>query len=324
MSVASRARSSGLALLALLVALSGCERSSSRETPPPPSTPSPAEPTAPAAPAQEEAASGEAREVEIATEDGFTLGATLYPGATPDAPAVILAHQVGSTRAEWADLVAALREEPALTVLTFDLRGHGQSTRGPRGETASFGSFDTDAWSATSADVAAAVAYLSGPGCPVRPRRIGLVGSSIGATAVIRAAAGDRNLDPLVVLSPGRAYRGVDAILAATELPPRSLLAVSAREEADSVETGAALARITRGRAALVDGAAHGVALFAADETLLETVTTFLREGLARPPSASAPPVEAPPAEGVEAAAPPPEAPSPEAPPPAAPSELPR
>jgi pimeloyl-ACP methyl ester carboxylesterase len=257
----------------------------------------------------------DARDVDIPTEDGFTLRGTLHPGATPDAPAVVLVHQVGSARAEWATLVRALREEPALTVLTFDLRGHGESTRGPRGEV-SFGGFDTDAWSATSADVAAAVGYLGSPACPVHPRRIGLVGASIGATAAIRSAVGDRNLDPIVLLSPGRAYRGVDGILVATDLGPRSVLAVSARDEADSVETGAALARITHGRARVVDGAAHGVALFAADETLLEAVTSFVREGLARPPGT--------PAEAGADGTPPEGAPGAPSPSPAAPADLPQ
>jgi len=116
----------------------------------------------------------------------------------------------------------------SLTVLAFDLRGHGESNRSEGGEV-SYGGFDTEAWAATSHDVEAAVAYLRSPVAPVQPARIALVGSSIGSTAVVRAAALDPSLDVLVLLSPGRAYRGVDGILPAVPMGPPSLPAGHAR-----------------------------------------------------------------------------------------------
>lgn len=239
-------------------------------------------------------------EVEIPTEDGIVVHGTLYPGASREAPAVILVHQLGSTRAEWAPLVEALRAPPALTVLAIDLRGHGASTQGPRGDI-SYGAFDTDAWALTSIDVITAAFYLQNGPAPVRPSRVAAVGSSIGATAVVRAGVNVASLDPLVLLSPGRAYHGVDGILPALDLGARLVLAVSARDEVDSTETAAALARITHGRAEVVDGGAHGVALFAARETLVEELATFLREGLARAPG---PAPSVPAAEGAEAPTP--------------------
>jgi pimeloyl-ACP methyl ester carboxylesterase len=278
------ALTSAFLALASLPIDAGCERRTGVPPPVEPSTAEPraVEPSAAAARAGEPATPGTAPqpvEVEVPTEDGVLLHATLYPGATRDAPAVVLAHQVGSSRAEWAPLVEALREPPALTVLALDLRGHGASTQSGRGPI-SYADFDTDAWALTAVDVTTAVFFLSNADAPVRPSRIAAVGSSMGATAVIRAGVNVVSLSPLVLLSPGRAYHGVDGILPAIDLGPRALLAVAAREELDSVETAAALARITHGRVELVDGAAHGVALFAARESLVGEVASFLREQL--------------------------------------------
>lgn len=288
--MSSARRTAVTAMLAALFSLSACERRVESPTPRPQTAQSPTDRRVAAEPTHQ--APSPPVDVDLATEDGITLRGTLYPGATPDAPAVILAHQLGSTRAEWAPLVEALREPPALTVLALDLRGHGASTRGPRGEI-SYATFDSDAWALTSIDVITAALYLQNGPAPVRPRRIAAVGSSIGATAVLRAAVNVPALDPLVLLSPGRAYHGVDGILPALDLGSRSLLAVSAREELDSTDTAAALARITHGRVQVVDGSGHGVALFGARATLVDEIATFLREGLAREPGRE-PPVSAP------------------------------
>src|SRR5438552_1717881 len=83
-------------------------------------------------------------QVTFTTDDGVTIGATLHPGATPDAPAVVLVHQLGSTRAEWDPLVAQLSHPPALTLLAIDMRGHGESTHGPNGTTLDFNQFTPD------------------------------------------------------------------------------------------------------------------------------------------------------------------------------------
>lgn len=224
----------------------------------------------------------EPRDVTFVTSDGVTLGATLSPGSRPDAPAVILVHQIASDRSEWAPLVARLREAPALTVLAIDLRGHGASTQGPAGPL-DFHAFDTAAWGAIGLDVRAAAAFLTSRESGLLPNHIAVVGSSLGATAAVLAAHDEGRLDPIVTLSPGRAYHGVDAITLVLALGGRALLAVVAREEADGVDTASAFARITRGEPLIVDGNAHGVALFTAAPETLDRVESFLRERVGAP-----------------------------------------
>ncbi|MFN7699879.1 MAG: alpha/beta hydrolase [Deltaproteobacteria bacterium] len=283
--------------LVLSLALAACERREPAPVEPPPARELRAEPRALSEPAP---ALPEPVEVEIPTPDGLRLQGTLYPAPEPDAAAVVLVHQLGSSRGEWTPLIEALRTTPALTVLAFDLRGHGASTLGRDGAQLEHRDFDTLGWAETQRDVSSAVAFLRDEDAPVHPRRVALVGSSIGATAVVRAASEDPGLDVLVALSPGRAYQGVDSILVAVSLGPRALLAIAAREEADSVQTAQALARITGGRAVVVDGRAHGVALLLEHPALAGQLVGFLRESLARPVLSEAAAV--PPADPTEGA----------------------
>lgn len=219
----------------------------------------------------------EAVSVRFETLDGVTVHGTLSPASDGTAPAVVLVHQLGSHRDEWRPLVDALRRSDDLTTLAIDLRGHGESVVG-QGGALDFSRFDSEAWARTELDVAAAVRYLREQ-APVHPRKIALVGSSIGATAVVRAAAEDRALDVLVLLSPGRAYRGVDAITPALHFGPRALLAFAAEGEEDCVQTAQALSRLSQGSVEIVPGAAHGVALL--DDARTARIVAFLREALA-------------------------------------------
>lgn len=217
-------------------------------------------------------------EIEFTTSDGFTIHGTLTPGLSTS-PAVVLVHQLGSTRAEWTTLTERLHVAPPITVLAIDMRGHGASATGPDGPI-DVGQFDAAHWAATSNDVLGAVAYLRTSPHGLSPQRIGLVGASIGSTAAILAAASDPTLDTIVTLSPGRAYRGVDAITPAIGLGPRHLLSLAASGEADSIEASSAFVRITTGEELVLDGNEHGIALLAAHPEAMTRVDAFLRASL--------------------------------------------
>jgi pimeloyl-ACP methyl ester carboxylesterase len=266
---------SSLRLLLCVLALSACSER------PPAEAATGGAPSAPAEPIAEELP--DAREVTFSADDGVRISATLSPAASAEAPAVVLVHQLGSDRNEWAPLVARLRERPAVTTLAIDLRGHGRSTEGPEGAVLSYGAFDDTAWAATALDVRAAVSYLAGGISGERPAHIAAVGASIGATAVLAAAAGEPRIEHIVALSPGRAYHGFDGITPALTLGDRTFLGIVAAAEEENVETNAALARIMHSEPIVIEGTAHGVGLFAADPTTLDRVETFLRAALGAP-----------------------------------------
>lgn len=180
------------------------------------------------------------------TVDRWRPWATVVAGARVDV-GVVLVHQLGSNRREWKPLVERLARGPnAVTTLAVDLRGHGDSVRGPRDEVVRWSSFGTDPvrWMGTAYDVLAAVSYLRAQGAA----RVVLVGSGIGATAVLLAATGTfppgapsfvpPEVQGLVLFSPGLAYRGVD-IRGPRDLWlswGRPLLALAGERDGPSVE----------------------------------------------------------------------------------------
>lgn len=229
-----------------------------------------------AVPAPPPEPSGPPERVRLTASDGVGLVGTLR--LAPGAPAVLLVHQLGSTRAEWDPLVAALSEAPGLTTLALDLRGHGESIEGPGGARLDHTAFTQTQWAELVRDVRAGLEFLrSHPSA--QPPRIALVGSSIGATAVLTEAADAPDVDRVVALSPGRAYHGLDGVTPVTRLGGRRLLVVSARGDAFSFETAEVLTQLAPAvEFREAPGSAHGVAMFASDAAARDRVVAFLRE----------------------------------------------
>jgi len=62
------------------------------------------------------------------TVDGAELRGTFYPASKSKAPAVLMLHRYGGNRQGWENLAEELQKK-GLAVLTFDFRGHGESTK---------------------------------------------------------------------------------------------------------------------------------------------------------------------------------------------------
>jgi len=257
------------------VLLAACSSDPAPRATPPEAVEAPvAEPTEPV-----EETPPEPRVVRFTTSDGVTIVGELAPAARPEAGAVILVHQLGSSRSEWAPLIERLHASPSITTLAIDMRGHGESTTGTSGEI-EFHAFDHEAWAQTQEDVLAAVAFLSSEESGVRPARISAVGSSIGSTAVVAAAAREPRLASFAVISPGRAYHGFDSLTPMLDLGSRGFFAIVSRDETEGVETAQAMARVTGTEAMVVDGTTHGVAVFTAEPATLDRLVAFLRTDL--------------------------------------------
>ena len=274
-------------LLGLVSVLSGCgdeERPASTPEPAPVVSEEPPAPTEPEPPA-EPPPLREAREIRIPSE-GATLVGDLRVGDSVAAPLVVLVHQLSSTRAEWEPLLRHLGADPALSTFALDMRGHGASTERAstereRGAALDWQRFETRDWEAVAADLRAVLGHLREEE-GLQPTRVALIGSSIGSSAVIRAASEDESVDVVVALSPGRAYRGLDAITPLPALGERPFLAVASRGEAPSAEAAQDMARIAGGgELLLVEGDAHGVGMFESAPDSLPRVATFLRTHLA-------------------------------------------
>jgi uncharacterized protein len=120
--------------------------------------PSPFQPAAPA------------REVALNAADGLAIAATYWPGARPDAPAVLLLHGVYDSRVDLAQHAEWLVKQ-GFAALAIDFRGHGRSDSAPH----SFGLNE-------SHDARAAFNWLTTQqqGAPV-----GVLGVSLGGAAAL-------------------------------------------------------------------------------------------------------------------------------------------
>lgn len=215
--------------------------------------------------------------VVFATDDHVSISGALRVGRANTTP-VVLVHQLGSTHAEWDPLVAELATA-GLTTLAIDLRGHGESTSGAGANTRAYAyaSFRDADWTATQKDVRAAIDFLATRE-DVHASSVVLIGSSIGGTACLAAAADEPRAAGLVVLSPGRAYHGFDAILPASRLGQRPLLVLHSTEELPSGETSDVLDRIvTDSTVRVVPGSAHGVLMFQDDPSQMAAIVDFVR-----------------------------------------------
>ncbi len=187
--------------------------------------------------------------------DALPATYTAPEGAT-GLPAVVLLHQLNSTREEWNthSVVPDLNERRVVT-LAVDLRGHGTPVAG--GTT--WQSFEASDWEKLPSDAADAVAWLRMQP-EVNPGKISIVGGSIGSNAALLASAEDPRLNAAVLLSPGLPdYRGLNIEDAVSRSGDRPILVVSSTGDSNRAQDAETLASQGDGAEAVVlEGGAHG------------------------------------------------------------------
>jgi len=141
--------------------------------------------------------------VKFESTDGVELHGTFYAAAKKNAPAVLVVHAIGdsSRRKEYTELAGAL-QKAGYSTLTFDLRGHGQSTsvdakefwsnkylnarnvKGAPKETIEFADISKGYYSVFVNDIAAAKAFLDkrNDANECNSSSLTLIGANSGAT----------------------------------------------------------------------------------------------------------------------------------------------
>lgn len=203
----------------------------------------------------------------ILESDGWKLAATFTPhvGAESKGGAVLL-HQMNRTRADWAALTAVLVKE-GVDVLSFDLRGHGESTLAD-GSKKAWKDFSNEEFLGMVADATNAVKALRArPGLAGKP--VVIMGASIGANAALRCASADESIAGVVLLSPGLDYKGVTTEDAMGPYGARPILLVASKDDAKSNEAVEKLASLAKGAKQLVvySKAGHGTGMFGQEDS---------------------------------------------------------
>lgn len=127
--------------------------------------------------------------VSFRTSDGVRLRGWLWGSGQN---AVVLSHMFGTNQSVWYELARKLSAQ-GFTALTYDFRGVG--TSGGRLVIAR-----------VDRDVLSAVRFMRAR----HPRRLFLIGASMGGTASI-VAAGQHRVDGVVVMASGTRFQGLDA-----------------------------------------------------------------------------------------------------------------
>ena len=124
-------------------------------------------------------------EVWFVTEDGLRISGWFLPEPGSDST-VLICHGAGANKGNFVDFMRLFHGQ-GYSSLIFDFRGHGESD----GHTTTFGLYE-------ALDVAAATDWLASER-PEYARHIFGLGSSMGAMALVRAAAADPRVEALIL-----------------------------------------------------------------------------------------------------------------------------
>ncbi len=213
------------------------------------------------------AAGATPQEVQFLTSDGVRISGVFCPPATSKKKTFILLHGLGSGKGEWQKF-AALLQKAGYGYLLYDARGHGQSTETADKKHISYESFGRprpgSGWSKMVQDLGAAVAFL-GKTKKILPASIGLGGASLGANVCLVYAAEVKEINPVLLLSPGMEYAGLRADTVITSYQRRPLILAASARDPYAYESSQFLYRTLQGNQQavfLTAPSGHGVEMF--------------------------------------------------------------
>ena len=200
--------------------------------------------------------------VDLKSSDGVVVRAAEYGKGSN---AVILVHDKGRTREDWAYFAERLGGA-GYHVLAVDLRGHGGS-HPPDALT------DAD-FPKMALDVAAAARWFESLGV----QQLVVIGASFGANVALAAAAEDPKIDSVVLLSPGLNLSGVTLSGPIEKFGERPSFVIASNEDAYSVRSANLLDSKARGdcEVLLLENAGSGVRMLNKDPSLEALLLAWL------------------------------------------------
>ncbi|HUQ04521.1 MAG TPA: alpha/beta fold hydrolase [Kofleriaceae bacterium] len=215
-------------------------------------------------------------------DSAVELTGTYFHQGPESGDCYVFVHQLSSTRAEWRPVIDRLPQ--GAHVFAFDLRGHGDSTRGTDRTTLSWKTFETADWEKVEGDVGKAMALVNARRGAEPESPCFLAGSSIGSSAVLRfSGAHPERVTGLLLLSPGIAYRGVKTPDAARASTAPVMIVHS--QEPGAADAAGALKGIWDDASPPVHveviadpGQEHGMKIVNGDPEILARVAAFLSD----------------------------------------------
>ena len=220
----------------------------------------------------------EMRYVDLPVSDGLKLRASYYSPGTPG-PGVLLLHQCNRDRSVWNDLAMQLAAS-GLHVLTFDMRGYGES-QGDR-----FREVSDEKRAAMAAhwpaDIDTAWQFLASQ-TGVDKANTGVGGASCGVNNAIQTARRHPEVKTLVLLSGDTDGDGVTFLAGAKTLP---VFIAASENDGDTLARMRwifAFSNDARSKLLSFKAAGHGADMFRVETTLPGTIVSWFDQMLLNP-----------------------------------------
>jgi len=210
----------------------------------------------------------------------WVIYGTLYSAKETPKRMIVLVPGLGTTRDSYSQsFIVRLHDQiPDALVLAIDPRGHGKSTN-----LGDWRSLDTAAFQDMRTDVMNSKKYIVEKYPTVK--QLYVVGASMGSTAAIMAAAREKSITKVVMLSPGMAFNKIDISgsdgIGGYDQP---LLVVASSGDAYSAQAAQQILDMTsesQTTLKIYPGSAHGTALFDAtqgtDDPVDSVILDFLK-----------------------------------------------
>ncbi len=220
----------------------------------------------------------EERDQVIKTSDGVSLPARIYRPVQAHPPGLVLVHRKGGSATRWEPL-AVRAQQSGYLVVTFDLRGHGDS-RNSAGQPMDYKRFTPEDWQKVQLDIDAALQAILETGAD--PENLFIAGEALGASLALQYAVQNRAVQGVVMLSPGLDYGGIAAEALLEQLAQRPTLLVWAEGDAHAASSAGTLKAMAPGHIEThtYPGTAHGTDIFATSPQSMGQIVVWLNQML--------------------------------------------
>ena len=207
----------------------------------------------------------------LSTKDNITIVGDYYPGTKKSG--ILLLHMMPADRTSWRIFAEKLQEK-GYHVCAIDLRGHGESTGGPRG----YQTFSDAEHQKSLYDIESVVVFLRSKGV----EKLHLGGASIGANLALQfSAQHQEEVISLMLLSPGLDYHGIHADIWVDNLKPyQALLLAASDDDIYSFTSVKSLfehaSNLLRHDVKLLSEAGHGTTMFQKNAGFIDELIAWL------------------------------------------------
>jgi len=222
------------------------------------------------------------RRITFTADDGLIHVGTFYPVKEKKGPAVILIHMIEGSRKDWA-IAAEDLQKNGYAVLTYDLRGFGESITTQDSKKLNWETFTEADYQKMIKDVGSALDFLTGH-AGVNEKRIGIIGADLGANIGLNyAVMNDQNIKTIICVSANFNYKGIKSRDAVVAYGKRPVMFCCSKKDLPATHSTRILHEIALGQKKLKyypSGSGHGTELLNSSAEFMEDITQWLKETL--------------------------------------------